>query len=154
MRSFYLTGNNDGSSIEECIKKCKPQWENSWRLWIDTYFKDDAKVWWCSLDSRKMKALSDEEFEQVFLDKWSHAKNKYQVGHKGLFSILKFHGCIQKENILVSTSPSCKHNFIHVNLAKKLQVCAKHIQITHVDGENFQIFKYLKITMDKYVLHS
>ena len=66
MGSFYLTGNNDGSSIEECIKKCKPQWENSWRLWIDAYFKHDVKVWWCSLDSRKIKALSDEDFEQVF----------------------------------------------------------------------------------------
>ena len=101
-----------------------------------------------------MDALSDEEFEQVFLDKWSLAKNKYQVGHMSLFSILKFHGCIQKENILVSISPSCKHNFIHVNLAKKLRVPAKHIQITHVDGEKFQNCKDLKITMDKYVLHS
>ena len=77
-----------------------------------------------------MEALSDEEFEPVFLDKWSHTKNKYQVRHKGLFYILKVHGCIQKENIRVSISPSCKHNFIHVNLAKKLLVLAKHIQST------------------------
>ena len=76
------------------------------------------------------------------------------MGHKCLYSILKVHGCIQNENILVSISPSCKHNFIHVNLAKKLQVHAKHIQITNVDGENFQIFKDLKIAIDKYVLHS
>ena len=59
-----------------------------------------------------------------------------------------------KRNILVSISSSCKHNFIYVNLGKKLQVPTKHIQSTHVDGENFQIFKDLKITMDKYVLHS
>ena len=57
---FYFTGNNDGSSIEECIKNYKSKWENSWRLWINAYFKDDAKVWRCSLDSRKMDALSDE----------------------------------------------------------------------------------------------
>ena len=111
-------------------------------LWIDAYFRDDAKVWWCSLDSRKMDALSDEEFEQVFLDKWSHAKNKYQVEHKGLFSILKFHGCIQKENIVVSISLSCKHNFIHVNLAKN---CKFLPSIFKAHRLMVKIFKFLKI---------
>ena len=130
MGRFYFIVNNDGSSIEECIKNYKSQWKNSWRLWTDSYFKDDAKVWWCSLDSRNLKALSDEDFEQVFLDKWSHSKNKYQVGHKHLFSRLKFHKCIQNENICVSISHSFKHNCIHVDLAKKLQVPAKHIQIS------------------------
>ena len=42
------------------------KYANPCRLWINDYFKDDAKVWWCSLDSRKMDALSDEYFEQVF----------------------------------------------------------------------------------------
>ena len=32
-----------------------------------------------------------------------------------------------------------------------MKVPTKYIQITHVDGENFQIFKDLKITMDKCV---
>jgi hypothetical protein len=35
-----------------------------------------------------------------------------------------------------------------------LQVPTKHFQSTHVEGENAQIFKYLNITMDKYLLHS
>ena len=35
-----------------------------------------------------------------------------------------------------------------------MQVPTKNIQIIQVEGENIQIFKYLKITMDKYVLHS
>ena len=35
-----------------------------------------------------------------------------------------------------------------------MQVPAKHIQGTQVDGENVQVFKDLKVTMDKYVLHS
>jgi hypothetical protein len=39
-------------------------------------------------------------------------------------------------------------------LAKRLQVPTKHIQSTQVEGENVQIFKDLKLTMDKYVLHS
>ena len=130
MRIIYFTGNNDGYGIEECIKNYKSQWENSWRLWIDAYFKHDVKVWWCSLDSRKMDALSNEDFEQIFLDKWSHSKNKGQVGHKGLFSILKVHVCIQDKNIRVSISASCKHNFFQVSLAQKLHVLAEHIQRT------------------------
>jgi hypothetical protein len=39
-------------------------------------------------------------------------------------------------------------------LVNRLQVPAKNIQSTQVEGENVQIFKDLKLTMDKYVLHS
>jgi hypothetical protein len=46
------------------------------------------------------------------------------------------------------------HNFINVQLVNRLQVPVKNIQSTQVEGENVQIFKDLKITMDKYVLHS
>jgi hypothetical protein len=53
----------------------------------------------------------------------------------------------------VSINPSCKHNFINVNLAKKLQVPAKHIENTQVDDEDVQVYKDLKLSMDKYVLH-
>jgi hypothetical protein len=35
-----------------------------------------------------------------------------------------------------------------------LQVPTNKIKSIQVDGENVQIFKYLNITMDKYVLHS
>jgi hypothetical protein len=35
-----------------------------------------------------------------------------------------------------------------------LQVHAKNIHNTQVEGENVQIFKDFKITMDKYMLHS
>jgi len=80
------------------------------------------------------------------------------VRYKDLFScehsILKVHGCIQKENVIISINPNYKHNFIHVNLAKKLQISTKHFQSTHVDDENFQIFKDLKVSMDTYVLIS
>jgi hypothetical protein len=37
---------------------------------------------------------------------------------------------------------------------KRFQVPAKNIQSTQVEGENVQIFLDLKITVDKYVLHS
>ena len=59
-----------------------------------------------------------------------------------------------KEKVIVSINPSCKHSFIKVNLTKRLQVPEKHIQGIEVEGENVQVFKDLKVTMDKYVLHS
>ena len=62
-------------------------------------------------------------------------------------------GLIQKEKIVVSINPSCKHNFLSVNLAKKLQVPTKQIEHTEVDNEDVQVYKDLKISMDKYVLH-
>jgi hypothetical protein len=46
------------------------------------------------------------------------------------------------------------HNFINVQLVNKLQVPAKDIQSTRVEGENVKNFKDLKLSMDKYVLHS
>jgi hypothetical protein len=39
------------------------------------------------------------------------------------------------------------HNFINVQLVNRLKFPTKKIQSTQVEGENFQIFKYLKITM-------
>lgn len=75
---------------------------------------------------------------------------------KGLFSVgislLQVHGLIQKEKIIVSINPSCKHNFINVNLAKNMQVSAKHIENTQVDDKDVQVYKDLKISMDTYVL--
>ena len=75
----------------------------------------------------------------------------------GLFptgiSLLQVHGLIQKEKIIVSINPSCKQNLINVNLAKKLQVPAKQIENTQVDDEDVQIYKDLKLSMDKYVFH-
>ena len=38
-------------------------------------------------------------------------------------------------------------------MARRLQVLAKHIQSLQVDGENVQVFKGFKVTMDKYVFH-
>jgi hypothetical protein len=102
--------------------------------------------------------LSNGEFEKILLDKWSHGENKDTKRTKSLFScdksILQVHGCIHKENVIVSINLSCVHNFINVQLVNRLQVPVKNIQSTQVEGENVQIFKDLKITMDKYVLHS
>ena len=48
---------------------------------------------------------------------------------------------------------SFKQNLISVNLAKRLQVPEKHIETAQVDNEDVQVYKDLKISMDKYVLH-
>ena len=91
-------------------------------MWLG--FKDEVYRWWFSLDNKQLTRLSDAEFERILLDKWFRARKKENETRKGLFStgvsLLQVHGLIQKEKIVVSINPSCKHNFINVNLAKKL----------------------------------
>ena len=55
---------------------------------------------------------------------------------------------------IVTINPSCMHNFINVQLVNRLEVPAKDIQSAQFEDENVKIFKYLKLNMDKYVLHS
>jgi hypothetical protein len=151
-------GKIDGPTIEEYITYWKKRCSYVWILCLSTYLVDTTAIWCESLNHDKLKTLSNDEFEQVFLDKWSHAKKKDIESHKGLFScgniLFQVHGCIQKKKVIVSINHSCKHNFINVNLTKILQILEKHIQGTQVDGENVQVFKDLKVIMDKYVLHS
>ena len=108
-------------------------------------------------NQKKCSNLPDEEFEKLLLDRWSHAREQDKEKHMGLLptsiSLLQVHGLIQKEKIIVSINPSCKQNLISVNLAKKLQVPAKHIENTQVDDKDVQIYKDLKLSMDKYVFH-
>jgi hypothetical protein len=152
-----LLGKDDGPSIEEYIKS-KSHYGKRIGNFLPMVSKKMLPYGGNHLTLMKMMALSNEAYEKLFLDKWSHAKKKDKESTKGLFScgnsILQVHGCIHKEKVIVSINPSCQHNFINVHLAKRLQVPTKHIQSTQVEGENVQIFKYLKLTMDKYVLHS
>jgi hypothetical protein len=46
------------------------------------------------------------------------------------------------------------HNFINVQLINRFQVPAKNIQSTQAESENIQFFKYLKLSMEKSMLHS
>jgi hypothetical protein len=155
---MYFTRKCDGPSIEAFIKDRRSAWKKNWPHLVDLKLQGDASIWWKSLDYKEMMTLSNGEFEKISLDKWSHGKNKDTERTKNLFScdksILQVHGCIHKENIIVSINLSCIHNFINVQLVNRLQVPVKKIQNTQVEGENVQIFKDLKITMDKYVLHS
>jgi hypothetical protein len=96
-----------------------------------------------------------EALENFILDKCYHAaKGRNKSLFLGDKSILQVHGCIHKENVIVSINPSGQHNFINVQLVNRLQIPANNIQSTQVEGKNVQIFKYLKVIMDKYVLHS
>jgi hypothetical protein len=119
-------------------------------------FKDDAKIWWQSLDRAKMMALSVEAFEKIFLDRWSCVGKTYTEHTEGLFSsdnsILHVHRYIQQEKVIVSINPSCQQNFVNLQLVNRLHVPAKNIQSTQVESKNVQIFKYLKIVIDKCVV--
>ena len=155
---MYFTRKYDGISIDEYLEEKKITWYIAWRIWEAYYLKGDAKVWRESLNRDKMKTLSDNEFEQVFLDRWSHAKDNDQTRHPGLFlgehALLQVQWHIQQENVVVSIYPSCTHNFISIDLEKRLKVPTNKVCSTHLDGENVQVFKNLKITLGNYVLHS
>ena len=122
------------------------------------FLKDEVVRWWSSPDNKKLSNLSDEEFEKLLLDKWSHATQQKNETRKGLFSdaisLLQVYGCIQKKKIIVSINLSCKQNVINVNLAKKFQVPPKQMEHTQVNNEEVHVYKDSKISMDKYVLHS
>ena len=74
---MYFTRKLDGPSIEKYIAHYKlvyPQW---WRLKVKDCLNESAKTEWRnSVNHDKVYILQDEEFEQLFLEKWSHAKNK------------------------------------------------------------------------------
>jgi hypothetical protein len=121
-RKMFFTRKSDDPSIKEYIKHLISLWKNKWRLGICLQLKDDATKWEKLFNFEKMKVLSYEAYEQVFLDRWSHVGQKDKESTNGLFSysifLLLVHGCIQQERVIVSINTSCNHNFININLAK------------------------------------
>ena len=75
---------------------------------------------WKSLDYDKMKKISNEEYEKVFLDGCFEVVKRDNKIHKSLFSCTKFqlqvYGCIQQENVIISINLSSKYNLIKDNL--------------------------------------
>ena len=67
------------------------------------YLRDDAAISWKSIDIDEMLKLPDEEYEKVFIDRWSHGK-KDKESTRGLFSFRNFllhvHGCLQQEKVI------------------------------------------------------
>ena len=70
-RSF--TGNEDGPSIEETLQYCNKNCRFPWRTYLPLYLEGKPFKWWQLLNHDKLKELSDENFEQFFLDRWPHA---------------------------------------------------------------------------------
>jgi hypothetical protein len=118
-----------GPIIEEFIKYLKSSRQEHWKALVNLYLQGDALIWGNSL-----MALSNEEFEKLFLDRCSHVGKRDIESIKGLFSygnsMLQVHGCIHKENVIVSINPSCQQNFINVQLVNILQVPTKNVQST------------------------
>jgi hypothetical protein len=69
-----------------------------WKIWLLVNSIRDVAIWWKLLTHDKMKALPDKEYENVFLDRWSHVGKRDKESTKCLFScthfLLQFNGCI------------------------------------------------------------
>jgi len=150
-----FTRKDESPTIEEFIQKLNSIYGEFWKSIVRLGLKEEATIWWSSLGIKNLSKFSNEELEKLLMDKWSQARKKYKGKHVGLFctsiSLLQVHGLIKKEKIIVSINPSCKNNVINVNLAKNLQVLAKPIENIQVNDEDVQVYKYFKISMDKYV---
>jgi hypothetical protein len=89
---MYLCFNDkdDGPSIEEYIKGVKDLRGKTWKFWVGMNLRGVATIWWNLLNYDKVKALPDEEYEKVFLDRWSHVGKKDKESIEGLFSCTNF----------------------------------------------------------------
>ena len=91
-----------------------------------------------------------------FLDMRCHTQKKDKGSHKEVMqqdnanitsfsscghSILQVHGLLQQEKVIVSIHPSCKQNFMNVDLTQRLKVSIKNMCSTQVDGDHVQVFK-------------
>jgi len=66
---MFFTGKNDGPTIETFIESQKCDFPWCWKDKIGYYLKDDAAIWWKSLDSEILKLCCADEIEKLFLDK-------------------------------------------------------------------------------------
>jgi hypothetical protein len=53
---------------------------------VNLSLEGDALIWWDLLKYTQIVALSDEEFEKLFLDRWSHVGKMDIESTKGFFS--------------------------------------------------------------------
>ena len=96
---MYFTRKPDGPSIEKYITHYKlvyPQW---WRSKVRDNLSEDARTWWWNLvNHERVYKLEDEEFEKLFLNKWSRAKKKGNENPNSLSSF-KVHRGVQMESL-------------------------------------------------------
>ena len=105
----------DGPSIEKYISHYKLVYPQCQRLKMKDHLIEDAKTWWWnSINHDRVYMLQDEEFEQFFLDKWSHAKNKNNAIPNGLSSF-KVHKGVQTESLKESQLDEVKQDNTNTN---------------------------------------
>jgi len=95
---MYFTGKDDELSIEEYIKEVKSSFGMFWKMTFPLKLRGNAVIFISLLNYAKMKDLSNEEYEEVFLDRWSHVMNNDKKRNTDLFScenLLQVHGFIQ-----------------------------------------------------------
>lgn len=95
---MIFTRQDDGLSIEEFIAYHKKICPIVWTLGIWMALKDDARSWWELLNHDKIMALSAEDFDKFFLDRWSRAKKKDNVNPNSSSSF-KVHKGVQTKSL-------------------------------------------------------
>jgi hypothetical protein len=118
------------------------KYPGSWKVNIYTHLRDETLIWCDSFNLSEIFKIIDEEYERIYLDKWSHGIENYTKSTKCLFSrdnfLLQVHGCIKQENVIISINPSSKHNFINVNRANRLQVPKNIFKVQRLRVRMFQ----------------
>jgi hypothetical protein len=69
---MHFTRKDDGLSIEEYIQFCKSVWKERWKYCLHYSFKDDSRIRWQSFNFCELMALSNEVYEKLVIDQWSH----------------------------------------------------------------------------------
>ena len=81
-----FTKNNDGHSIEQYLVEVNHRYRQFWRHFMIFKLSDDATKWW-NLNGAILMTLSNEDYEQAFIDKWSNAKKKDNASPNSLSSL-------------------------------------------------------------------
>lgn len=134
--------------MENIFFLCLEGEASQWYLPLYNYFCSFDELEWASLDiwapQEIIKGGVEEEYEKKLKDKIA-----CNLASRKEDSILHLHGCIQKARFIVSMKCSNKYNFI-----KKLYVQAKLMKDSLTKGKDIPIFEDLKLSMDRYILHS
>ena len=142
--SKFFTGKNDGSYIENFIACHKFDFPRCWKDKIGYYLKDEAAIWWKSLDNEILKLCYADKIEKLFLDKWSHiGKKETKKLRKDLIFTGKDDGLTIEEFIKRAKSevgqywrPLARFNFRkETAIWWQLLDCQKHLNLPHEEFE-------------------
>jgi len=69
-------GEYDWTSIENFIAYHTLDRPGCWKDKTGSYLRNEAAMWWKSLDSEFLKLCSVDEIEELLLDEWSHTRKE------------------------------------------------------------------------------